>query len=79
MMEDLGADAGAIEGTELPEQNWYDPEDGLHWVSQVSNHIRANPSTVKNAEGVLADLEEYRAVFEHAKAIGARWNLQVDF
>ena len=79
MMEELGDDAGEIEGTELPEQKWYQSEEGLDWVSQVSTHIRANPSAVRNAEGVLADLHEYRAVFERAKAIGARWNLQVDF
>jgi hypothetical protein len=79
MMEEMGTDPDEIEGLELPEQKWYDPQEGLDWVSQVCQHIQANPSHVKNAKGVLEDLEQYRGVLEQAKAVGARWNLQVDF
>ncbi len=79
MMEDIGTDPDEIEGIKWPEQKWYDPQEGLDWVSKVSAHLRANPSLVKNPEGVLADLEEYQSVLEQAKAVGARWNLQVDY
>ena len=79
MMEDMGTDPGEIEEMELPERKWYDSQDGLDWVRQVSVYLQANPSAVKNPEGVLADLEEYRTVLDQAKAVGARWNLQVDF
>lgn len=79
MMEEMGTDPDTIEGMQLPEQEWYDPQEGLDWVEQVSNHIRSNPSSVKNAKGVLADLDEYRTVLAQAKQVGARWNLQVDF
>ena len=78
MMEDLGGEPSELDG-ELPEQKWYDPQEGLDWVHQVSEHVRANPSSVKNAKGVLADLEQYREVLEQAKGARARWNLQVDF
>lgn len=63
----------------LPELEWYDPQEGLDLVSKLSAHIQANPSAVKNAKGVLADLKEYKDVFDKAKSVGARWNLQVDF
>ncbi len=79
MMEELGTSPDEIEGLELPEQAWFDPTEGLDLVARLSEHIRANPSAVRNAEGVLADLEEYKVVFDNAKANGARWNLQVDF
>jgi hypothetical protein len=79
MMEDMGTDLDEIEGMELGEQKWYDPREGLDWVSKVSAHVQANPSSVKNPKGVLTDLEEYRTVFEKAEKAGARWNLQVDF
>jgi hypothetical protein len=79
MMEDMGTDPDDIEGMELPEQKWYDPQEGLDWVGQVSAHVRANPSLVRNPKGVLADLEEYGTVLEQVKEVGARWNLQVDF
>lgn len=79
MMADMGTDPGDIEGMELPEQKWYDPQEGLDWVDRVSAHIRSNPTSVKNAQGVLADLDEYRKVLSQAKQVGAKWNLQVDF
>ncbi len=79
IMEDMGIDADEIAGMELPEQNWYDPQEGLDWVRKVSEHLEANPLAVTNQEGVLADLADYASVFERAKAIGARWNLKVDF
>jgi hypothetical protein len=79
LMEDLGTDPDEFEGMELPEQTWYGAQEGLDWVRRVSEYLRANPSAVKNAEGVLADLEEYRSVLEQAKAVGAKWNLGVDF
>jgi hypothetical protein len=79
MMEDLGVDPEEIEAGELPKQQWFEAQEGLDLVAKLSDHIQAKPTAVKNAKGVLADLQEYRAVFEKAKGIGARWNLQVDF
>ena len=78
MMEEMGTEPDEIEGLELPEQKWYDPQEGLGWVSKVCAHLRTNPSLVENSQGVLADLEEYRVVLEQAKAVGALWNLHVD-
>jgi len=79
MLEDLGTAVETIEATELPEQRWYDPQEGLDLVAQLVNHIRSNPSSVTNANGILTDLHEYQEVFEKSKTIGARWHLQVDF
>jgi hypothetical protein len=79
MMEDLGGDPEEIEATALPEQQWFDAQEGLDLVAKLTDHVRANPRAVKNAKGVLADLREYKEVFEKAKEIGARWNLGVDF
>ncbi len=79
MMEELGTDPDEIEGMEVPEKTWYDPQEGLDWIQKVCAHLEVNPSAVQNAEGVLADLEEYRSVLEQAKASGAKWCLQVDF
>jgi hypothetical protein len=78
MMEDLGTEPDQIPA-DLPEQQWFDPREGLEWVAKLTAHIEANPSAVKNAKGVLSDLAEYKDVFEQARKIGARWNLQVDF
>jgi hypothetical protein len=79
MMEDLGSDPAEIANMELPEQKWFDPQEGLELVGKLAAHVQTNPTAVKNSKGVLADLGEYQVVLEKAKAIGARWNLQVDF
>ncbi len=79
MMEDFGTDPAEIAATALPEQQWYDPQEGLDLVAKLTDAIRANPKAVKNAKGVLADLQEYKEVLEKAREIGARWNLAVDF
>jgi hypothetical protein len=79
MMEDFGSSPEEIAAVKLPEQQWFDAQEGLDFVAMLSKHIKANPKEVRNAKGVLADLQEYKEVFEKARAVGARWNLQVDF
>jgi hypothetical protein len=79
MIGDLGGVNDEIDGIVLPEQKWFDAKVGLDFVTSLASHIQANPSVVKNAIGVLSDLGEYKDVFEKAEAIGARWNLRVDF
>ncbi len=79
MMADIGSGDDEIDSIDHPEQVWYDPVEGLDWVARLSEHVRANPSAVTNAAGVLSDLDEYRDVLEQARAVGARWCLHVDF
>src|SRR5207302_1297166 len=45
MMEDLGADP---EGVELPEEQWFDAQEGLDLVAKLTDYIHANPKSVKN-------------------------------
>jgi hypothetical protein len=40
--------------------------------------VTANPQSVENAQGVLDDLAEYAEILEKAKAIGAKWHLNLD-
>ncbi len=79
MMEEAGVDPDELEDIVLPEQQWFDAQEGVDLVSKISTHVRANPSSVKNAKGVLADLEEYEEILQKAKSAGAKWNLQIDF
>jgi len=76
VLEDLGGD---VDNAEFPEEQWYLPEEGLTWVTTVTNYIKTDPSAVRNAENVLSDLAEYKEVLTNAKRIGARWHLQVDY
>jgi hypothetical protein len=68
------------EDVEIPEQEekWFTADEGLAFVDAMSKYIRANPTSVKDQQAVLADLEEYADVFSKAKGIGARWHLNLD-
>ena len=76
MMEDMGGDP---EGVQFPDEQWFDPDEGLAWVTALVRHLRSDANAVKNVDGILSDLHEFEAVFSQAKAVGARWHLQVDF
>lgn len=79
MMEDMGVDEETIEATELPEQKWFKPDEGLDVVAKLTAHIQANPKSVKNAKAVLSDLAEFTEVLTKAKKAKAKFCLQVDF
>ncbi|MBI3469222.1 MAG: hypothetical protein HY000_39970 [Planctomycetes bacterium] len=76
MIEEMGADA---EETELPDEHWFDVDEGLVWVGALAEHLAENPTGVKNSVGVLSDLREYEEVLTRANTVGARWHLAVDF
>lgn len=78
LMEDIGLEEEDIKGVSVPNLKWHEPQEGLDWVKAVAKHIKANPKAVKNAKGVFEDLKEYEVVLAKAKAVGVKWNLQVD-
>lgn len=58
---------------------WFTAEEGLSFVTSLRQYVIKNPSIVKNATRVVEDLDEYVTVFTSAKAIGAKWHLEVDY
>jgi hypothetical protein len=61
--------------TETP---WFEAKEGIAWVSAIRKHIEANRSSVKDAERVISDLQEYEQVLTQAAKIGAKWHFQLD-
>jgi HPt (histidine-containing phosphotransfer) domain-containing protein len=70
--EDFGLPPEEAEG------GWFDPEEGLAWLAALLERFRQEPKVLKNAEGVIADLEECLGVLEKAKSAGARWHFALD-
>ena len=70
----LGNDA-KIPGHQV---KWFSADEGLSFIEALVGHIRANPTSVKTQSAVLDDLAEYLEVFQKAKAIGAKWHLNID-
>ena len=80
MSEDELADL-LDEDIELPEgegEQWFTADEGIAFVTALTEHIQANPEMLSNPQGVLEDLAEYADVFEKAKGIDAKWRLNLD-
>ena len=61
------------------EPEWFDAAEGLDWASGTLQRLREEPETVKDVDGVVADLEDYVRVFEEAGRRGMKWHLELDF
>lgn len=53
---------------ELPEEEWFDPADGLHTVRGLLEHLRLTPSAAPQSDKIIADLEEIERALIVAEA-----------
>jgi hypothetical protein len=67
MMGDLAASTDEIDRAEFPPLRGYDAREGHGRVTKIAVHAQATPSTVKNAKGVLPDLDEDWAILFKAR------------
>jgi hypothetical protein len=66
----------------LPEgltEQWFEPAEGLKTVRGLLHSLRQDPSGVRNAREVCADLEATEQVLAAALSQGVRFHLAVDF
>lgn len=75
MIEEFGGDAGDVE---LPPERWFSADEGIGWAKALMAEVEKKRSSFENIDGVMNDLREYEQVLNQAKAIGAKWHLQVD-
>ena len=61
------------------EPQWFDAEEGVTWASSLLTYIQENPKSVRDAEDVGQDLEDYIRVFREAATRNYRWHLELDF
>lgn len=61
--------------TETP---WFEPQEGVEWVSAIRQHIESNRSLLKEPDRVMEDLDGYTQVLRKAAKIGARWHFEMD-
>lgn len=76
MIEEHGGDPDSID---IPDEKWFSVEEGIEFVTRLSSHIEAHSDSIKDAEKILSDLQEYSQVLEQCKRIQAKWHLDVDF
>ena len=64
-----------LQETQIP---WFEPQAGIDWLDAVSKYIRSNPTSVQNAEPLLADFADCIDVLQRAKTHGSRWHFAMD-
>jgi hypothetical protein len=47
-------------------------------IAELTRYLKGDPDQVADAEAVLAELADYADLLMQAKAIGARWHLNLD-
>jgi hypothetical protein len=75
---DLSAEFGVDPALEAAQEKWFEPAEGLAWVRAVRQYARANPTSLKAPDRVLAELDEYEELLEKARGIGSKWHFAID-
>ena len=64
---------------DLPDEEWFAPEEGVALVQALIRCIEADPQVIEDSADILDDLQEFAAVFAEVARRGLRWHLAVDF
>ncbi|MDX9701197.1 MAG: hypothetical protein RBT55_16615 [Rhodocyclaceae bacterium] len=63
----------------LPDEVWFDAEDGLVVVRALRQYLSTHPNALNNAAAISDELAEYQAVLERIQQAQVQWHLAVDF
>ncbi|MFL5342061.1 MAG: hypothetical protein ACJ8F7_18100 [Gemmataceae bacterium] len=59
----------------LPEEEWFEPADGLLTVRRLLGHLRDEPAALPSRDKIAADLEEVERILTPADRDGVRFRL----
>lgn len=60
---------------DLPDEEWFDPADGLCSIRGLLAELRATPAAAPEPERIIADLEEIERALMRAEEQGIRFHL----
>lgn len=60
---------------ELPEEEWFDPADGLRSIRGLLEALRSTPAAAPEPQRIIADLEEIERALVLAEEQGVRFHL----
>jgi hypothetical protein len=64
----------------LPPPQWFSPEDGLHTIVALLEHLKDAPAALgSETELVINELEEYQRVLRKTAMRNLRWQLAVSW
>ena len=74
-LEEIGVDLDGVEDAE----QWFETEGGVRWFSVVGNYIKANRSTIDDADELVRELGGFQQAVDEVASLGGRWRLALDF
>jgi len=65
---------------EVPfEERWFHPDEGIAIIDAMMVVVDANPAAFINADGLRADLDDFKRILQRAKVEERSWNLAMDY
>lgn len=64
---------------EIPETEWFSPDEGLATVRTLLNYIEIKPHSFINNERLSDDLKNFEEILLDAQKYNLKWHLAVDF
>jgi hypothetical protein len=62
----------------VPEETWYDSQEGLRTVRILLDHVRNHELPIEHLKDVIDDLEAFERYLADAASRGIRWHLAID-
>ena len=63
----------------IPETEWFSPDDGLVTVRAILNYIKMKPHSFRNNERLSVDLKNFEEILLEAQKYNLKWHLAIDF
>ena len=73
----LGDHEAAVQDVQIPEEKWFEAEEGLKPVEALLRSLADPPSAENNA--LAAELSEFKELLEVARSHNVRWHLAIDY
>ncbi len=63
---------------EIPETEWFSPDEGLQTVRAILDYIEMNPDSFIRKKSLLDDLKNFEDILLEAQKYNLKWHLAID-
>ena len=78
-LDAIAAQLGIPSITKICVPNWRLPDKWIPVFDSYLAHVRDNPGSVSNPDGVIDDLESVARLLREAQRVNSKWRLSVDY
>ncbi|MEQ8172563.1 MAG: hypothetical protein ABRQ38_27010 [Candidatus Eremiobacterota bacterium] len=63
---------------EIPETEWFSPDEGLQTVRAILDYVEMNPGSFIRKKSLLEDLKNFEDILLEAQKYNLKWHLSID-